>query len=161
MSLAETHLEQARVRASPKKILGTSAAVPLAHLIKDIPGLRDKLPEPVDVVDHLSNVGYALYPGYVVGSIAAALSLFRQKRELHPRSYVDEERTKSVMLVAGLAVGALINAAVETRYGLRLFGDYPVSRSTPDVIDFAYGVATTGVAAVALPEFHQQAPSSH
>lgn len=161
MSLAETRLEQARVRVSPKKILGTFAAVPLAHLIKDIPGLRDKLPEPVDVVDHLSNVGYTLYPGYVVGSIAAALSLFRQKRELGPRSYVDEERTNSVMLVAGLAAGTLINAAVETRYGLRLLENYPVGNSKPEIIDFAYGLATTAIAAVALPEFHQQAPSKH
>ncbi len=161
MLLAETPLEQAQVRVTPKRILGTFAAVPLANLIKDIPGLRDKLPEPFDVVDHMSNVGYGLYPGYIIGSIAAKLSIFRQKRELiKPRSYVDEERTKSAMLVAGLAVGSILNAAVETRYGLSLFGDYKVSQSTPDLIDFAYGVTATGLAAVALPELHQQTTSS-
>ncbi len=160
MSMAETPLEQAQFRVTTKRIIATAAAVPLAYLIKDAPGLRDKLPEPFDIIDHISNVAYGLYPGYIVGSMAARLSIIRQKRELGPKSYVDEERTKSAMLVAGLAVGTIINAAVETRYGLRLFGDYKVSQSTPDIVDFAFGVLTTGAAAVVLPEFHQQPPSS-
>ncbi|HMT19405.1 MAG TPA: hypothetical protein PKD20_05085 [Candidatus Saccharibacteria bacterium] len=146
-----------KFKLSIKRILASASVVPLALLVKDIPGARDNLPEPIDVIDHLSNAAYGVFPGYIIGNIVGKISLHRSAKER--KNSHDIDRVRNSMLIGGLAMGGIINLAVETRYGLQLFGDFKVSQSTPDITDLVYGTLATGIAAYTLPEIQSIQPS--
>lgn len=109
--------------------------------VRKIDGMRDLAPEPWDFFDHNGNV---------LSSVTAALAVSLKVRlaERRADSVKPVRFRRSKVMGAALASGIAVNALVETRTGLSLpfvacLSDNCIS--TPDPIDYAYGVAGAGI----------------
>lgn len=96
-------------------------------------GLRDVLPEPIDIFDHAGNgvvpMLSAFASAYIVAKGITALDRFS--------TLEGAGRARQIGMGVGLAVAVAANALVETRVGHRIL---PID-NTPDLIDLAYGSA--------------------
>lgn len=98
--------------------------------------LRDVLPEPFDVMDHISNTMTALgfaAAGTYLGTRTASQKFFT-------RTEASKVRRRCVPVVMG--VTAAFNALVETRWGMNFIPF--LSSATPDPLDIAYPTLTAG-----------------
>lgn len=124
-----------------KRAVATGLLGSFLICIKSISGLRNHLPEPYDVVDHIGNVGGSLTAG-LFGGLAAAVCIENTSLSRGNKNMI-KLRARSAMLAGGLGVGAMLNAYTETKLGLSInpiFHD-----STPDSVDFTYGVVAAGI----------------
>lgn len=111
-------------------------------LLKDEPGFRNSLPEPIDVFDHSGNVNISLQAGVMAGLIAGNTYSRRTGRK---NGEVSTGRTRKAMALAGLVTGVVINGLAETKVGMKQI-DW---ENVADPIDAAYGI-TSAVAGAAL-----------
>jgi len=109
-----------------------------------IPGSRDWLAEPWNFVNHSGNAAVSAYIGIASGRWGGiAYERFRKNNnEASAR-----KRARVAMAAAGLAVGFVANAAIETKLGLKIT-HYP---DTPDPLDLVYGVTSATYAAAVGP----------
>lgn len=101
--------------------------------------VRDRLAEPFDLFDHAGNFAVSACFGLVAARIAGGVMT---RFEASPRAM------KRVAIATGTLVVAAANALTETKWGVRFTGIL----TTPDPIDFAYGVGA-GVLASSLVDF--------
>lgn len=107
---------------------------------KETEGVRDHLPEPFDVPDHLGNVGHSLVPGFLAGLAAGKLYTYFERNNSEDEAW---RKTRIVKGMAGFCVGLAINAWAESKTGHSL---------TPDPIDMIYGTYAASTAAILGPE---------
>ncbi len=130
----------------------TAGIVSLAGILtKDIPGTRDRLPEPIDVMDHVGNVNISWQTGAMAG--LAIGNYFANKAETENR-HVDVPKTRLKMATVGLAAGLLLNSFTETRFGLSVLDIW--GETTPDLVDLAYGTTAATASAAVIPTFHTE-----
>ena len=77
-----------------------------AVLVKDIEGVRDNLPEPWDVPDHLGNVNISLQAGYISGLFAGVI-YSRYENEQGSTPVEARRKTRTIMALAGFCVRRL------------------------------------------------------
>ncbi len=147
------YVEQLSNKVSHASIkYGVLAMSCIALLIaKDGDGARDILPEPFDVFDHAGNINGSAQLGYAGGLIVGKLVTDRASRGGEREDSRLSIRAK--MALGGLSVGLLVNGLVETKFGTKLMH----WESTPDPIDFAYGVITATAVGALLPNVEQEA----
>ena len=104
----------------------------LAFFAREIPGARGALPEPFDVGNHIGNIAPSLYFGHMAANLVGHMSEAANERLVKP----EKKKLKRKMMLGALAVGVIANGLVETRLGISLTG----WESTPDSLDFGYGV---------------------
>ncbi len=117
---------------------------------KDGDGARNILPEPFDVFDHAGNINGSAQLGYAGGLIVGKLVADRANRDVERDDSKLSIRAK--MALGGLSVGLVVNGLVETKFGTKLIH----LESTPDPIDFAYGVVTATAVGALLPNVEQE-----
>lgn len=103
--------------------------------------LRNKLPEPLDLPDHIGNMTVISAPlGYVVG--------LETGRHLADR-FTSKFGLRAVAGTAALAAGIGVAALYETKTGQRL----PfITENEPDLLDAIYGAAASGAAGYFGPD---------
>lgn len=135
---------------SKKSFIARWSALGAVHasilIIKDTDGTRGHIPEPFDVIDHAGNMSLSFSIGVI-----AALEVARRSLRQSSDTTIDysSRPLRRKMIGSGIAVGVALNAYVETNLGLSInpiFGS-----STPDMIDFAYGVGGATLGAAAMP----------
>lgn len=156
-----------RVASLPniKKNVAIWAGLCVLGRARHIDGIREIGPAPLDFFNHSGNILSSMNV-----ALAASAAVY-----LHSRSNEDIGRggLRRRMIVASVASGLMVNAVVETKFGLGLpvvtnmFGaeqgleNTPVmgtafTESTPDPVDFAYGVVAAAAGGVmagsVLPE---------
>ncbi|MCA9331356.1 hypothetical protein KC968_00270 [Candidatus Saccharibacteria bacterium] len=137
---AEAKVKHSVLRYS---VIATSALA--AVVLKEVPGSRDRLPEPLDISDHAGNINISLQLGYASGLAAGEIySRFVEASE--PKEAA--RKTRAVMALAGFCVGLAANTATETKFGLSVV---PGAYGTPDATDLFYGVAASTFAAATGP----------
>lgn len=122
--------------------------------IKDIPGVRNIIPEPFDVFDHVGNVSLSVAMGYVGGLIVGKVAASRAKRE---DLITNNTAIRTRMAFGGLTVGVVLNGLVETRVGMSIL---PLI-NTPDTVDLVYGAAAATVAGAFIPKVTQSPETEH
>ncbi len=137
-------MERLRTRVKHNSLWASVLAFSCVGLIfaKETEGTRNILPEPFDFFDHAGNVNGSAQIGYGVGLLTGIIAARRANNQDNPERH-DHIRAK--MAAAGAAVGLLINGISETKFGLSLVGD---TSTTPDLIDYAYGVIAAGTCAM-------------
>ncbi len=115
-----------------------------AAIARGVSSLRDRLPEPFDIVDHIGNLNGSVPAGAFVGWIAG--EMYASGAKAQPESTL-RIKTRAIMALGGLAAGVAVNLVSETKLGMSIIhmGD------DGNVTDFAYGVASSIVAASAAP----------
>lgn len=88
--------------------------------------LRDVLPEPIDIMDHVSNLVLSISIAYFL-TLVIAKGLYALKIKSVQALFV--ARAVALPVIIG------INALFETQAGTQIVG----TTSTPDIIDLAYG----------------------
>lgn len=116
--------------------------------VNDIPGTRDNLPEPFDIIDHAGNMNWSIEAGYIAGLLYAAYVARKNERGTPPP---DRATLKTRMALGGLAAGLVVNSLVETKFGIGILN----WDNGPDPIDLVYGVAVATGAAL-LPGVRQR-----
>lgn len=110
-------------------------------IIRESEGARDIGPEPLDVFNHVGNVGISVSVGYCGSMVAGAVAV----EHANMRSRKGEDTaTSSIckkMVAGGIAAGIIVNGLVETKTGISLIG----WENTPDPVDFAYGVGGAAI----------------
>jgi hypothetical protein len=116
-----------------------SVGIPAAVYVSgNIFQLRGELPDAVDVFNHSGNTLDTVGVGILAGGLAASAGI---KWFENPTI----GKVKAAGLAGALAAGAVVNLAVETRFGVSLSH----WQNTLDTTDLLYGVAG-GVAAAAV-----------
>lgn len=116
---------------------------------KEIPGTRDVLPEPFDVMDHAGNINGSAQFGYAAGMVAGKYyTHWTNDSEVVPSTR--SVRTK--MAMGGLAVGLAVNGLIESKFGMKLVH----WENTSDPIDFIYGVGAATAAASLLTDVERE-----
>lgn len=123
-------------------------------LAKDIDGVRNILPEPFDIFDHIGNVNLSAQIGYLAGALTGVIYT-RNKNKLH--QVLSERKTRGVMAVGAAATGICINGLVETKTGQSLIH----WQNTADPIDFIYGAITATAMGALLPIVKQKTISEY
>lgn len=97
---------------------------------------RDILPEPIDVPSYLGNIFGSNLLGYLVGVRVGGH---------YDGQRVEASKARKVSTIAGACAGVILNTMFETKLGCNITQYIPLP-STPDSVDFAYGVigATVG-----------------
>ena len=130
----------------------TAAVIGFAGMLtKDIPGTRNRLPEPFDLMDHVGNVNISWQTGAIAGLAIGAYAASTADMENRP---LDVPKSRLLMGVAGFAVGLVLNSFSETKFGLQVLDIW--NEITPDVVDLAYGTAATTASAAAIPTFKSE-----
>lgn len=106
--------------------------------------LRNRLPEPFDYADHAGNVMAGITIGVTLGTVAA---------NTYVNTVPEEQQTPSRLRLRAAAFATscalAVNAVVETRAGQAIVPEFLVS--TPDVIDFVYGVGSAAISGAMIP----------
>lgn len=150
------------LKTTPNRLLAWSSVTLIqgdAYLLGWPP--RDALPEPFDIGDHAGNVNNSLLIGVIAGHIAARIAE-------HWLPAASQRTSRSVIFAGAVAVGAIANGLVETKFGQKLLGDevmqffYGDSEVGPDTsgLDVAYGVAAAGAASFAIIAHQKYEPAS-
>ncbi len=98
------------------------------------------MPEPFDFFDHAGVINGSAQLGYLSGLTVGKIIDGRANQNPEASPSVVSTRTK--MALAGLSVGIVLNGLVETKLGIRLMN----IETTPDPIDFVYGVSAASAA---------------
>lgn len=98
-------------------------------------GMRDILPEPVDVPSHLGNFAGSYVVGYITGIIVGGE---------YNGAHETPGRVRQTATVAGACAGLLMNTLFETKLGVSITQGI-LAPNTPDMIDLAYGIAGAAV----------------
>ena len=127
------------------RILGLAGVGAAAKITSAIPGVRGHIPEPFDIANHLGNVNVSTAAGALGGLLLGSLLSATRAGESNSENGL-KRRTQAAMAAGGLAVGAAINAATETKYGISLMPEFTGWQdSTPGTTDFVYGTVVAGV----------------
>ncbi len=138
--MSEKIKEKAKSTYNHLRVLPFAFAGLTALKVKETEGVRDHLPEPFDVPDHLGNVGHSLVPGFVAGLAAGKLYTYFERSNSEDEAW---RKTRIVKGMAGFCVGLAINVWAEAKTGHSL---------TPDPIDVVYGTYAASTAAIVGPE---------
>ena len=127
---------------SARKMVGLFLGSSALYMGGTIGELRNCLPEPFDLPDHLGNVVAGTAIGSVVAIIgsAAAEAVARNGSSDLRKSPL---RFRALMAAGSMALGAIANGLTETKLGVIV--------NVPDQIDFAYGVIASGIFGAVAP----------
>jgi hypothetical protein len=114
--------------------------------------LRDSLPQPFDYPQHAANVTAGMGIGALVGTAATVLYDRFGSQEEH-----SQRRIRALAVAAATIAGTVVNAAFETRTGIRLL-HMEAFAGTPDPLDFVYGVASSALSGEVTPAFRNEQP---
>lgn len=123
------------VRENRKYYKRSMLALGSAYVSLDLVA-RDILTEPIDVPSHLGNTFGSNMIGYFAGVVAG---------RHYDGQRVEASKARKVSTIAGACAGVILNTMFETKLGYNITQFIPLP-STPDSVDFAYGVvgATIG-----------------
>ena len=116
-------------------IIASMLAIGVTEPLSKDPGAQHLLPEPFDFFSHSSNLSIS---AVAAGMTAAGVAI----GPAESRGW-SLRRTRTVAAVSAMALTTALNAISETKLGVTLLPFH----STPDPIDFAYGMAGGAIGA--------------
>lgn len=139
-----------KVKHAPVKYAVLAGSLASLVLTKDIDGVRNKIPEPLDIMDHVGNVSPSAQLGYASGLTVGILAAKRASKRFEN---VNMKSLRTKMALGGFVTGIVVNALVETKFGVSLSN---WQDTTPDPIDLAYGVTAATLSAGLVPNIEQE-----